>query len=87
MSQLPVDNEPSSQAIVAVDADNGMDVCMMPETLTGSQRSLLKAELEYVREIKRQRDLDGQPRRIILRSKAKRHSPKRLNDYHVYVFG
>ncbi|KAG2789935.1 hypothetical protein PC116_g27452 [Phytophthora cactorum] len=62
-----------------------MGVCMVPETLTGCQRSPLQAELEDVRELKRQRDLDGQPRRMTLRSEAERHSPTRLDDYHVYA--
>ncbi|KAG3146137.1 hypothetical protein PC128_g24072 [Phytophthora cactorum] len=68
---MATDEEPSGQEIVAVDA--------------GCQRSPLQAELEDVRELKRQRDLDGQPRRMTLRSEAERHSPTRLDDYHVYA--
>ncbi|KAG3200099.1 hypothetical protein PC128_g4832 [Phytophthora cactorum] len=40
---MATDEEPSGQEIVAVDAGNGMDVCMVPETLTGCQRSPLQA--------------------------------------------
>ncbi|KAF4143542.1 hypothetical protein GN958_ATG07275 [Phytophthora infestans] len=69
----------------ATDAGNGMDVCMIPETLTGFQRSSLEAELEDLRELKRQHDLDGQIRRMILRSEAERRLPKRLDGYHVFA--
>ncbi|EGZ27098.1 hypothetical protein PHYSODRAFT_293167 [Phytophthora sojae] len=79
----PVENESAGQELVAVDAGNGMDVCMVPETLTGNQRSAVEAELEDVQQAKRQRDLQKQPRRMTLRSEAERRAPKRLEDYHV----
>ncbi|GMF15247.1 unnamed protein product [Phytophthora fragariaefolia] len=55
-------------AIVAIDAGNGMDTCMIPEHLTGVQRFSLEAELEDIQDIKRQRGSEGQPRKMILRS-------------------
>ncbi|RAW29425.1 hypothetical protein PC110_g14220 [Phytophthora cactorum] len=55
------------------------------EEPSGQEIVAVDAELEDVRELKRQRDLDGQPRRMTLRSEAERHSPTRLDDYHVYA--
>ncbi|OWZ02436.1 hypothetical protein PHMEG_00026003 [Phytophthora megakarya] len=69
----------------AVDLDNDMDVCIVPEHLVGEPRLPLEAELEDVQELKRQRVLENQSRRMILRAPNERHSPKRFDDFHMYA--
>lgn len=39
--------------LVAVNVGNGMDVCFVPEHITGLQRAPLEAELEDVQALKR----------------------------------
>ncbi|KAE9131822.1 hypothetical protein PF010_g3399 [Phytophthora fragariae] len=81
--QHPEDPDPPNDehSIVAVEAGNGIDVCM----LTGKPRTPLEAELDDVREVKRQRMLEGQPTRMTLRSADERRRPKHLDDYQIFA--
>ncbi|GMF47619.1 unnamed protein product [Phytophthora fragariaefolia] len=79
------EDEAPEHAIVAIDAGNGMDTCMIPEHLTGVQRSSLEAELQDVQDIKRQRDSEGQPTKMTLRSSEERRVPPRCDDYQLYA--
>ncbi|GMF33031.1 unnamed protein product [Phytophthora fragariaefolia] len=82
--ELAEDGAPE-HAIVAIDAGNGMDTCLIPEHLTGVQRSSFEGELEDVQDIKRQRDSEGQPRKMTLRSSEERRVPPRYDDYQLYT--
>ncbi|KAE9290833.1 hypothetical protein PF008_g25486 [Phytophthora fragariae] len=85
--QHPEDPDPPNDehSIVAVEAGNGMDVCMVPEVLTGQRRTLLEAELVDVREVKRQRMLEGQPTQMTIRSADERRRPKHLDKYQIFA--
>jgi len=85
--ERPEDPDPPNGAnsIVAVEAGNGIDVCMVPEVLTGQHRTPLEAELDDVREAKRQRMLEDQPTRMTLRSAEERRRPKQLDDYQIFA--
>uniref|UniRef100_M4BA72 Uncharacterized protein n=1 Tax=Hyaloperonospora arabidopsidis (strain Emoy2) TaxID=559515 RepID=M4BA72_HYAAE len=57
-----------------------MDMCMIPEVVTGERRKVLDAELDDVQELKRRRYNDGQTRRMCVR-KPERRSPSWLEGY------
>lgn len=48
-----MDRERKLTCVVAVNVGNGMDVCFVPEHITGLQRAPLEAELEDVQALKR----------------------------------